>query len=58
VGQNPRVDVTYDGATVPHVAVALSDEERDAVDSAHPLGLAFRVLTGFPPRRIVRLDPQ
>lgn len=54
---NPRVDVTYDGETVPHVAVELTEEEREIVDSAHPLGLFFRVFTGFPPRRILRLDP-
>lgn len=58
VVQNPRVDVTYDGETLPHVAVTLTDEERDAVDSAHPLGFVFRVLTGFPPRRLLRLDPR
>ena len=58
VAANPRIEVTYGGETVPHVAVPLGDDERDAVDSAHPLGLVFRVLTGFPPRRILRLDPQ
>ncbi len=57
VADNPRIDVTYDGETVPHVAVVLSDAEREEVDAAHPLGLVFRVLTGFPPRRILRLDP-
>ena len=57
LADDPRVDVTYQGATVPHVAVALTDEEAEAVDTAEPLGLVFRVLTGFPPRRILRLDP-
>lgn len=56
--ENPRVDVTYDGETARHVAVGPSEEEREAVESAHPVGLVFRALTGFPPRRVVRLDPE
>jgi hypothetical protein len=32
--------------------------EHDLVNDAHLLGLGIRVLTGFPPRYLLRLDPQ
>lgn len=54
---NPRVDVTIDGETREHRAVEIPQDEYREVDEAHALGPFFRVLTGFPPREILRLDP-
>ena len=55
--RRPNVDVTRNGETKPHVAVPLSSAERAQVAAEHPHGIGFRILTGFPPRRFVRLDP-
>ena len=56
--ENPRVQVTLDGVRGAYVAVPITDEEHDRVNGEHSLGLVFRFLTGFPPRHLVRLDPQ
>lgn len=56
---NPRMQVTYDGEVTEYRVVPLpgDSEEYRRVNSEHSLPLLFRVLTGFPPRRLVRLDP-
>jgi deazaflavin-dependent oxidoreductase (nitroreductase family) len=54
--ENPEVRVTMDGETRDYVAVPVAGEEYDRVNEEHRRGLAFKVLTGFPPRRILRLD--
>ncbi len=53
----PNIEVTIGETTGDYVAVPLEGAEADAVASARPLGLGFRVLTGFPPRYFLRLDP-
>ena len=53
---NPSVQVTRDGGKRDYVAVPVAEEEHARVDRDHPRPLAFLVVTGFPPRRIVRLD--
>lgn len=55
--QNPKVQVTAGGTTKDYVAVPVTGAEHDrlAVEHAHPIG--FRILTGFPPRYFLRLDP-
>ena len=55
---NPDVKATIDGQTKDYRAVPVSGEEHDQVQSQHPLPFVFRVLTGFPPRYFVRLDPK
>lgn len=55
---NPQVEVAIDGETASYTAVPVSGAEHDAVNSARPLGIGFRILTGFPPRYFVRLDPR
>lgn len=55
--EQPRVDVTENDTTQAYVAVPVSDDEHARVTADRPLGLVFRILTGFPPRRFVRLDP-
>ncbi|MCY4661167.1 MAG: nitroreductase/quinone reductase family protein [Acidobacteria bacterium] len=53
---NPRVRVTREGETRNHMAVPVTGEEYARVDGDHPRPLAFLVLTGFPPRHLLRLD--
>jgi hypothetical protein len=53
----PNVQVEIDGATAAYRVVPVTGEEFDSVNSEHSLGLVVRLLTGFPPRRLVRLDP-
>ena len=55
--ENPSVQVSVDGMTGTHLAVPVTDEEHDRVNREHSLGIVFRILTGFPPRYFLRLDP-
>lgn len=55
---NPDVQATIDGKQGDYRAVPVAGEEHDRVDAEHGLGLVFRILTGFPPRYFVRLDPR
>jgi hypothetical protein len=55
---NPHVQVTIGSETGDYQAVPVSGAERDRVDDENSLGIAFRVLTGFPPRLFLRLDPR
>ena len=55
--ENPSVQVAVNGVTGAYMAVPVSDEERDRVNREHSLGVVFRILTGFPPRHFLRLDP-
>ena len=55
---NPEVQATIDGEKRDLRAVPVTGEEHARVDAAHGLGLVFRILTGFPPRYFVRLDPR
>ena len=54
---NPEVIVTLDGESNAYKAVAVEGNEHDQVDSSSPLPFTFRLLTGFPPRYFIRLDP-
>lgn len=56
--ENPDVQVTMDGVTEDYRATLVDGAEHDRVDAAHPHPLLFRVMTGFPPRRVLRLDPR
>jgi hypothetical protein len=56
--ENPEVQATLDGETRDYLAVAVSGAEQDRVESENGLGVFFRILTGFPPRHFVRLDPR
>jgi hypothetical protein len=55
---NPDVQATIDGAKRDYTAVPVTGAEHEQVDAAHRLPLAFRFVTGFPPRYFVRLDPR
>ena len=56
--ENPEVHVTLDGEKGDYRAVPVTGAEHDRVDSDNSLGLIFRIVTGFPPRTFVRLDPR
>jgi hypothetical protein len=56
--KDPDVAVTFNGETGDYRAVPVNGAEYDHVNAEHPLGLVTRFLTGFPPRRIMRLDPR
>jgi hypothetical protein len=55
--QNPDVRITLDGESGSYRAVPVTGAEHDRVDADNGLGVAFRILTGFPPRYFIRLDP-
>ncbi len=57
---NPDVTVTIDGETADYDAVPVSpgSEEHERVGRDNSLGLGFRILTGFPPRYFLRLEPK
>ena len=56
--ENNAVEITFNGETLPYTAVLLVGADHDRVNNAHALPFAFRVLTGFPPRYLMRLDPR
>ncbi len=55
--ENPDVQVKLDGEKGDYRAVPVTGMEHDRVDGENSLGVFFRILTGFPPRYFVRLDP-
>ncbi len=56
--ENPNVQVSLGGENGDYLAVPVTGEEHDRVNSDNSVGIMFRVLTGFPPRYFVRLDPR
>ena len=56
--ENPSVHITIDGISGQYLAVEVDETEFERVDADNPHGLIFHALTGFAPRRILRLDPQ
>ncbi len=55
---HPEVRVTVAGTTTDYHAVLVTGAEHQRVEADNPLGLFFRILTGFPPRYFLRLDPR
>ena len=55
--EQPQVEITGDGERRAYLAVPVSGAEHDRIDAENSLGLVFRILTGFPTRHILRLDP-
>ncbi|MCX2982622.1 DUF385 domain-containing protein [Halieaceae bacterium IMCC14734] len=54
---NPRVEIENAAGQGIYIAVPLEGAEHDRINEANALGLGFRILTGFPPRYLLRLDP-
>ena len=57
VVENPDVRVTVRGRQAAHRAVPVSGDERARIAREYRLPLIVRILTGFPPRAFLRLDP-
>jgi Domain of unknown function (DUF385). len=55
---NPDVSVTIDGQKTDYRAVPVDGEEAKRIDAEHPHPAWFRFVTGYPPRKFVRLDPR
>lgn len=55
--ENPRVQVVANGERAAYLAVPVSEAERQRLFEEHGLGIVVKILTGFPPRRFLRLDP-
>jgi hypothetical protein len=56
--EKPEVHVTLDGEKGDYRAVPVTGVEHDRVAGENSLGVVLRILTGFPPRYFVRLDPR
>lgn len=56
--ENPQVQATIDGNKADYTAVSVSGPEHDRVNEQNKLPFVFRILTGFPPRYFLRLDPR
>lgn len=56
--ENPEVQITLDEKRGDYRAVPVQGEEHERVDADNRLPVAFRILTGFPPRYFVRMDPR
>ncbi len=56
--ENPNVQVTLNGEKGDYLAVPVTGEEHDRVNGDNSVSMMFRILTGFPPRYFVRLDPR
>ena len=56
--ENPEVLVALDGEKRDYRVVPVTGAEHDRVDGENSLGVVFRILTGFPPRYFLRLDPR
>ena len=56
--ENPEVQATLDGEKGDYRVAPIAGAEHDRVDRENSLAVVFRILTGFPPRYFVRLDPR
>ena len=55
---NPEVQAAIDGKKGDYRAVPVTGAEHARVEGENRHGVVFRILTGFPPRYFVRLDPR
>jgi hypothetical protein len=50
--------VTLDGENANYLAISATADERDRIDVQYPFPLMVRIMTGFPPRALLRLEPR
>ena len=56
---NPQVQVSIDGQRGDYLAVPIDDDaEWERLDTKFAHAFMFRLITGFPPRLFLRLDPK
>ena len=58
ISENPNVQITYNETTLSYNAVILEGGEHDKAVLDFQVPLAFRILTGFPPRYFFRFELQ
>ena len=56
--KNPKVQVTVDGEKKNYLAVPITGEEHVRVVADNRIGIHYRILMGFAPRSLLRLDPR
>jgi hypothetical protein len=56
--ENPDVEITRAGETAAYRAVPVVGDERVRIAQDYSLPWVIRLLTGFPPRSFLRLDPR
>jgi hypothetical protein len=56
--ENPDVYVALDREKAEYLAVPVTGEEADRVERENRHPILFRIVTGFPPRYFIRLDPR
>lgn len=56
--RKPEVRISVDGTSSDHRAVPVTGEEHERIYRENKHGPIFRILTGFPPRYFLRLDPR
>ncbi len=56
--ENRNVQVDLGEGKKDYLVVPIEDDEQGRVDSENSLPIVFKILTGFPPRYIIRLDPR
>lgn len=56
--EQPEVRATVEGEEGEYRAVPVEGAEHERVDGDNRLGRVFRILTGFPPRYFLRLEPR
>ncbi len=56
--KNPKVQVTVDGEKKNYLAVPVTGEEHVRVVADNRIGIRYRILMGFAPRSLLRLDPR
>ena len=56
--ENPDVQIALDGKKGDYRAIPVTGAEHERVERENRLPLVFRILTGFPPRYFLRLDPR
>ena len=54
---NPQVSISIEDESNSYAALQISGADYDRVNTEHSLPFLFRLLTGFPPRHIFRLQP-
>ena len=54
---NPEVLIDLGKGAMPYFAVLVTGEEEKRVNARHGILFKWRFLTGFPPLKIMRLDP-
>ena len=57
VRQNPSVQVDLNGTKRKYLALPATEEERQSLNDQFGLSFGFRLVTGFPPRYFIRLEP-